>query len=248
MHKLAVVSDIHSNIFALEAVIQHAFQLGVTDFVNLGDILYGPIAPRKTYERLLELNALTISGNQDRQIYQSTQEDIAANPTLQFILEDLGQAPLEWMKDLPFDCNITDEIYACHGTPTDDLEYLLEETQKGFPVLRSDDEILRRLAGNKAPIILCGHTHIPRCVELSSGQLVINPGSVGLQAYTDDEPYLHSMENYSSMASYAILEQTKQGTWHVAFHRVGYDVSSAVACAINNNRKDWAHFLKTGRK
>nr|WP_086937585.1 metallophosphoesterase family protein [Thaumasiovibrio occultus] len=247
MEKYAILSDIHSNVFALDAVVTDAKAKGVTTFVNLGDILYGPIAPRATYDYLQALGAITISGNQDRQIHEAQADDIASNPTMAFILDDLGQAPLDWMKQLPFDCHISPEIYACHGTPNDDLVYLLEDSRSGKPELRADSEVLTLLDGVRAPIVLCGHTHLPRCVELSTGQLVINPGSVGMPAYTDDEPWLHSMETFSSLASYATLEKNGADQWNITFHKVRYDVAKAVDAAKQRGREDWVHFLTTGR-
>lgn len=209
--------------------------------------MYGPIAPKETYDYLQSLDAITISGNQDRQIYEAEEFEIQSNPTLQFILKELGSTPLSWMKSLPFDLQITPDIYACHGTPADDLEYLLEDVSSGKPVVRSDSEILKRLNGMSSPVILCGHTHTPRCVELSTGQLVINPGSVGLQAYTDDEPNVHSMQNYSSKASYATLQKNTQNQWDISFHKVNYDVKKATNAATMQGREDWVHFLSTGR-
>ncbi|WP_299694616.1 metallophosphoesterase family protein [uncultured Vibrio sp.] len=248
MEKFAILSDIHSNVYALEAVVKDAKSKGVTALINLGDILYGPIAPKQTYDYLQALNAITISGNQDRQIYEATKAEIESNPTMQFILDDLGQQPLDWMRQLPFDLQITPDIYACHGTPTDDLVYLLEDISSGEPVVRSNEAIIELLNGVSAPIILCGHTHMPKCVELSTGQLVINPGSVGLQAYTDDEPNIHSMQNYSSKASYTTLHKIAEGQWDIAFHKVEYDVQSAVTAAQKQGRQDWVHFLNTGRR
>lgn len=247
MQKYAILSDIHSNSFALKAVVAHAREQGATQFINLGDILYGPIAPKQTYDLLQSLNAVTISGNQDRQIFQATQSEIDSNPTMQFILDDLGDEPISWMKTLPFDLQISNNIYACHGTPNDDLVYLLEETRSGLPLLRDDQAIIDLLAGNDSPIILCGHTHIPRCVEVSTGQLIINPGSVGMPAYTDDEPYLHSMETYSPLASYALLTGANNTQWNVALHKVSYDFAAAAELAALRERHDWVHFLTTGR-
>ncbi len=247
LEKLAVLSDIHSNVYALEAVVADAKTRGVKTFINLGDILYGPIAPKATYDYLCNLNVLTISGNQDRQIYESTQAEIDSNPTMQFILNDLGKSPLEWMKQLPFDLQVSPDIYACHGTPTDDLMYLLENVSTGKAEVRADHEIVNLLNGVKSPIVLCGHTHTPRCVELSTGQLIINPGSVGLQAYTDEDPNVHSMQNYSSKASYVTLLKDSDNKWKVDFHRVTYDISRAVDAAKNQGREDWVHYLSTGR-
>ena len=245
--KIAVLSDIHSNVYALDAVIKDLQKHSVDLKANLGDILYGPVAPKSTYELLMEHDFITISGNQDRQIYESTQAEIDSNSTMQFILNDLGKSPLEWMKQLPFDLQVSPDIYACHGTPTDDLIYLLENISTGKAEVRTDHEIVKLLNGVKSPIVLCGHTHTPRCVELSTGQLIINPGSVGLQAYTDEDPNVHSMQNYSSKASYVTLLKDSDNKWKVDFHRVTYDISRAVDAAKNQGREDWVHYLSTGR-
>jgi len=245
--KIAVLSDIHSNVFALEAVIADVKKHDVDVMANLGDILYGPIAPRATYELLMKHDFITISGNQDRQVYEATREEIDTNPTMRFILEDLGHEPIEWMKSLPFDKQLSDDIYFCHGTPSNDLIYLLEDVKLGYARLRSDNEIISLLNGQQSKLICCGHTHTPRTVSLNTGQLVINPGSVGLQAYTDDEPVIHSMETFSSHASYSIVESGAHG-WKVHHIRVPYDVQLAINECEKRSRMDWVHFLTTGRR
>lgn len=244
--KLAVLSDIHSNAFALQAVLDDISHREVDHVINLGDILYGPIAPFKTYLLLQQHPCVTISGNQDRQIWQASPEDIEANATMAFIHKDLGEEPLEWMMQLPSELQLTDDIYLCHGIPGDDMIYLLEDVSDGRPVLRSQEEILKLIKGNTSSLILCGHTHIPRTVQLETGQLVVNPGSVGLPAYRDDEPCLHSMENYSPHASYAIIEQKKK-RWNVEHIRVDYDYATAARLSTQRERGDWAHYLTTGR-
>lgn len=245
--RIAVLSDIHSNVFALDAVIKDVKKRSVDLKANLGDIFYGPIAPKFTYELLMEHDFLTISGNQDRQIYESTQDEIAENPTMQFILQDLGPEPLNWMKSLPFDMQVNEDIYFCHGTPKSDLVYLLEDVSKGYALLRSDEEILSLLDGQVSNLVCCGHTHLPRAVNLSSGQTIVNPGSVGLQAYTDEEPVVHSMENFSHYASYSIVENTGS-KWSVQNIRVPYDYQKAVNESKKRNRMDWVHFISTGRQ
>ena len=245
--KFAVLSDIHSNIFALEAVIADAKKHSVDLMINLGDILYGPIAPRATYDLLMQHEIVTICGNQDRQIYEAKAEDIASNSTMEFIIDDLGVDPIAWMKSLPFDFQLNDDVYLCHGTPDDDLIYLLENVEFGYARLRSDSEIIKLLNGQKSKLICCGHTHTPRAVSLTTGQVIMNPGSVGLQAYTDDEPVVHSMENFNSMASYSVVEETG-GSWNINHIKVPYDVKQAVSECEKRNRMDWVHFLTTGRR
>ncbi|MBN1273452.1 MAG: metallophosphoesterase family protein [Candidatus Aminicenantes bacterium] len=244
--KIAALSDIHSNVFALEAVINDAEKSGVELMLNLGDILYGPIAPKATYDMLKGLNFIAIRGNEDRRIYEATQEEIETNPTMQFIRDDLGDVPLIWLKSLPFDKQINDDIYICHGTPADDSEYLLEDVGTGIPRLRSDRDIVSLLKGQSSPLVICGHTHLPRTVMLESGQLIINPGSVGLPAYTDDKPVFHVMENFSPHASYAVIEENGK-SWTIQQLKVPYDYKKAAEEARKHQREDWAHFLTTGR-
>jgi len=244
--KLAALADIHSNVYALDAVLRDAKQRGAETMVNLGDVLYGPIAPRATYDLLKEHEILTIKGNQDRLPYEATAKEIDTNPTLQFVLNDLGDEPLSWLKSLPAELYFNDDIYLCHGAPSNDMTYLLEDVESGTPQVRSDEEIIELLGGRSAEVVVCGHTHLPRSVTLASGQLVVNPGSVGLPAYTDDEPVRHSMETFSPHACYALIEKGVSG-WTVDQVKVAYDHHRAADEAARRGRGDWAHFLATGR-
>ncbi|KXF80912.1 metallophosphoesterase family protein [Enterovibrio coralii] len=244
--RIALLSDIHSNVYALDAVLHDVFKESVDVVVNLGDILYGPIEPRATFNLLMENEIVTIRGNQDRQIYEARGTELTSNPTLQFIFDDLGEEPLSWVKGLPPVLQYTDDVFFCHGTPDNDLVYLLEDASSGKPELRADAEIINLLSGNQSHLICCGHTHLARSVLTSSNQLIVNPGSVGLPAYQDDEPWIHAMQSYSYHASYAIVEG--QGDkWNVSFKRVDYDKHKAIDAALKRNRTHWAQFLSTGR-
>lgn len=243
---IAVLGDIHANIFALREVLADARRRGVDTLVNLGDTLYGPLAPRATYDLLCENRCITISGNQDRMLLEATEEMCTGNPTLRFVLDQVAGEPMEWLKTLPQDLELANGPYLCHGAPGDDLVYLLEDISSGSPVLRDNQAIHGLLGECRAPVVLCGHTHQPRLVTLDTGQIILNPGSVGLPAYNDDAPLPHAMENYSPHASYAILEQEEQG-WNAAFINVPYDHRQAAAAAEQQGRHDWAGFLTTGR-
>lgn len=244
--RIAVISDIHSNVYALESVLKDLDKYNVDLKINLGDIFYGPIAPRKTYDVLIKNDFLTIRGNQDRQIYEEANDKSQSNATMQFVINNLGEEPIEWLKSLSFDKHIGSDIYVCHGSPTSDLEYLLENVDAGFAQIRNDKDILDKLNDETAQLILCGHSHTPRVVKLSSGQLIVNPGSVGLQAYNDEEPNVRVMENYCPFASYSILENNNE-EWIVNQIKVPYNYELAAKEARKRNRDDWAGFLTTGR-
>ncbi|MBV7433662.1 metallophosphatase family protein [Cardiobacteriaceae bacterium TAE3-ERU3] len=243
--KLAVIADIHGNAPALEAVLADIARRGVDKIVNLGDIFYGPIAPANTLALLQESDALTISGNQDRLLLEAATGDRTRNPTIDFVLTELGDAGLDWLRQLPATAVIGD-VLLCHGSPTCDETYLLEKVIDGGMVLRDDDEITASLAGYNHAVVCCGHTHLPRVVQLSNGQLVVNPGSVGMPAYADDAPQLHKMESGSPHAQYAILQQRQYG-WDVEHIRLAYDWQQAAALAKVNGRADWAQLLLSGR-
>ena len=76
---------------------------------------------------------------------------------------------------------------------------------------------------------------------------MVNPGSVGLPAYTDGEPVKHSMQMGAPHARYAVLERKKASDpWQVTFRVVAYDWEGAAARAAAKGREDWAHALRTG--
>lgn len=246
IERLGLLSDIHGNMLALEAVLAHAKRQAVTRFVNLGDILYGPLFPRETYELLQTIDVgSSIAGNQDRLLVQSTAQDRKKNPTLDFVLESMGKDALTWIRGLPSIEQAGQDLLLCHGTPSSDTTYLLEDISSGRAKLREPEEIARLLQGTEAPIVLCGHSHTPRLVQLADGRLIANPGSVGLPAYDDDLPVPHVMENYSPHASYAVLERDIHG-YGVSFHRVAYDWQAASRRALELGRPDWAKGIATG--
>jgi predicted phosphodiesterase len=245
--RIALVADIHANIWALDAILDDIKKQHVDTTFNLGDVLYGPLKPRATYDRLRAAgDLLTIRGNQDRQIYDATEPERRSNPTLDYVIKDLGEEPIQWLETLPPTAIFEEETFLCHGTPASDETYLLEDVTSGQPMIRPEAEILRLVKSVRHPVIVCGHTHIPRLVSLANGQIVVNPGSAGLPAYSDDAPVPHVMETHSPHASYAILTKTRTA-WDVSFHKVAYNYEPASQFAASLGRNDWARAIATGR-
>jgi predicted phosphodiesterase len=232
--RIAVLADIHANVWALEAVLADVRKHGCDAVWNLGDILNGALRPRATYELLRATDvALTIHGNQDRELDE-------------WMIRDAGPDAMDWLGSLPATAVFEDEVLLCHGSPTDDCCYLLEDVSSGHAVVRAEEEIVELLGGASQAVIVCGHTHIPRLVRLANGQMIVNPGSVGVAAYSDGSPVPHVMENYSPDASYAILEKTPAG-WDATFRKVPYDTREAARAAVERGRSDWAYQIATGR-
>lgn len=240
---LAVISDIHSNSYALSAVLEDIQKREISHIINLGDSLYGPIDPSGTYHMLHSSQMLSISGNQDRQILEFQNKD-SGIPTLEFVKKELDHNAFEWLKELPFDLALGNDFYCCHGTPDNDEEYLLEEVNENGTTFRDTKEVEKKIAGIKQKVVLCGHSHVPGSVQLGEKQ-VINAGSVGLQAYDDDLPYFHIMQNHSPHARYVVLNYNS-GRYSAEIVALKYDFERAAKISEMNGRKDWAQFLRTG--
>jgi predicted phosphodiesterase len=241
--RFAAIADVHGNRWALEAVLADIRSRDIDRIVNLGDHLYGPLDPVVTADRLMGLDLATISGNQDRELVQNS----SAQGTLRQNREALGPKHRAWLEKLPSTLLWEPyDVLLCHGTPFADDIYLLEQVDAGGVRLASPEKILSLLAGISHGLILCGHSHVPRTVVLPGGKVVVNPGSVGLQAFTDDYPVAHAIEVGSPHARYAILTE-RQDRWQVEHIAVVYDWDRAAEVAAHNGRPDWARQLKTGR-
>ncbi len=228
--RVAIISDIHGNIHALEAVLDDVRSRGISEIWNLGDHVHGPIEPAATADLLVRTRMPCIRGNQDRLIPEST-------------LARLPPRHLEWLESLPPRLELND-VMLCHGTPLSDETYLLETVTPQGARAATPGEIAGRLGEVRTAVVLCGHTHIPRVVS-HGGVLIANPGSVGLPAYEDDAPYSHRMETGSPHARYAVLAETGR-RWSVELIAVPYDFASAAAAARRHGREDWARRLETG--
>lgn len=255
--KLAVISDIHGNLPALQAVLADIATQGVDQTVNLGDILSGPLQPAETADLLMARNFTTIRGNHERQVLDLIDQGQPFDPfsTDGYTAGQLTAAQCDWIRSLPASLELAGgDVLLCHGTPESDLIYWLETTEPGFGAGHATgirpataDEVAERLgaAGQAGhSLILCGHTHVPRMVQCGD-VLIVNPGSVGLQAYDDDHPHPHVVENGAPHARYALVEKAGHG-WRVDLRAVPYEHLAQSKVAAGRQRADWAHALATG--
>lgn len=241
--RIAVVSDIHGNLGALRAVLADIDARACDLTVNLGDILSGPLQPVETADLLIGLALPTIRGNHERQLLEPRAGMGASDAHARDLLRP---DQLDWIAALPATLALNDAVYLCHGSPRDDLEYFLELLDAGVPRAATAAEVADRAGDIRHAVILCGHTHIPRATRLDDGRLVVNPGSVGLQAYHSEHPSPHDMEVGDPRARYAILDDAG-GRWSAELLAVDYDHEAAAALALRNGRGDWAQALRSGR-
>jgi len=241
--RIAVLSDIHGNLPALEAVLADIGRRGVDMTVNLGDLLSGPVLPAQTAERLMALELPTIAGNHERQVLAADRD--AMGPSDRHAAEAITERQRAWLAALPGTLWLTESVFLCHATPVSDVACYLENIEGGALLAASLAEIDERTRPCTAPMILCGHTHIPRVAYLPTRQVIVNPGSVGIQAYHGHHPEIHRVEIGSPHARYAIVEQTAAG-WMAELLAVPYDWDAAARVAEANQAPVWAFALRTG--
>jgi predicted phosphodiesterase len=239
--RLALLSDIHGNLAALNAVVEDMGQRGVDAVANLGDSLSGPLLPAETAAYLMAQPWTHLAGNHERQLLELSERSGASD---RYAHAQLGEEAFDWMAGLKPALAFSSEVFLCHGTPRSDVEGLLESVDGGIMKLASLFEIDERLGAIRAEVVACGHTHVPRVMRSPSGQLLVNPGSVGLQAY-EGESGDYVVENGSPDARYAIIER-RGGAWTAALIAVPYDPAEMVRLARLRERPDWEAALASG--
>jgi len=243
MTRIAILSDIHGNLPALEAVVQDMQNRSIEMTVALGDLVSGPLWPAETAELLMKQNWIFVAGNHDRQLVR--RDSATFGPTDELANAVITPSHRDWLRSLPPSRTILGDIVLFHGTPVDDSAYLTEDIAHGRAHLSSRKDIEGRLMGYAQRVFLCGHTHIPRDIRLPSGQVIINPGSVGLPAYFDPHPEPHIVETGSPDARYAILTMTG-GETLVEFISLPYDCDKAAEQARKNGQPICEKWLRTG--
>jgi diadenosine tetraphosphatase ApaH/serine/threonine PP2A family protein phosphatase len=220
--RIAVLSDIHANFVALEAVLAH---LGSVDAIwQLGDVVgYGP-EPDAVVERLAAIKAGGVRGNHDAAALGGSEIEWFnpdARAAVEWTRSVIADSTVAWLTALP-ELTVEGDWTLAHGSPREPLwEYITSS-----PVARANLTFIETRFG------LHGHTHLPVVWAEEDGRIVssvpasgssfalggrralLNPGSVGQPR--DGDP----------TASYLVLDtELERATWH----RVAYDVAEVQA-------------------
>ncbi len=225
-----ILSDIHANLPALEAVLAETADLPVDDYLVLGDIVgYGPW-PNETTERVRSLPNLTaIQGNHEAMLVQPemrSRANQAAAFSSEWTVDVLKQDHLEWLTQLPITIDSDNGVRLVHGglpKGSERVHYINDQSA-------NENLMLAELQG--LHLVLHGHTHIPvvyrrdcenernykapgeRVSVLQPSVIdLLNPGSIGLPREAD------------LRAQYALWELNSNT---VSFHRLAYDHQSVV--------------------
>lgn len=245
--RYALISDIHANLHALDAVLADiATRDDVAATYHLGDLVGYSAFPNEVVARLAERGIAGIAGNYDSTVAtdaphcgcrsENPRQEELAHISYAFTRDAVGAHTKRALAALPFSMDIRPagghatgpRVVLVHGTPTLNTLYWTED--------RTDD-FCRKMAAvvqlRPGDVMACGHTHKPwhRVVD---GMHFVNTGSVGRPKDGD------------ARAGYVLLDM-KGADVHLEFVRVPYDVEAAAAAVVAAGLPhDFAEFLRSG--
>ena len=237
--KVALISDIHSNLPAFEAVLKDIRAEGADQIIFLGDAATLGPQPKETLHLLRTLDCVCIMGNHDAALLDLTRAadlQIGAPlfPTLTWGHDLLAEADFDFLRSfLPtYELDLGGISLLCfHGSPRSNIEMVLSNT--------ADEVMDEYFAGQSAAILAGGHTHV-QMLRQRGLQAIINPGSVG-SAFMEPFLYNGTTPRLIPWAEYALV-RAENGGWSVDLRRVPFDtetVCRALEAGANPSRDWW---------
>lgn len=228
--KIALLSDVHGNATALEAVLANAESQGVTDYWFLGDLLMPGTGRRNILDRLDQLPiSLQVRGNWEDSLWRalhgkldlSRPSHLYLTRLCHFILEEIHPEEIDRMQELPL--QVLTEVEGLKIA----VSHHLPDKNWGRELIHIGDQadFDRLFEGNEAAIAIYGHIHQQFLRYGTGGQLVINPGSIGQPFFLD------ATLRQDLRAQYAIIEIDETGLKDVDLCRVAYDVEQELEIA-----------------
>lgn len=228
LRKIAVFSDVHGNITALDAVLKDAKQNEATDYWFLGDLFLPGPGANEIYEAIANVSpSVWLQGNWEQEINGVVKgENVRHDPSnvyfarlTEYLISNLKQSYFQEIikKPISTKINVNGLDFGLSHNQADRStghDLFPAESQSNFDHLAQDHDV-----------VLYGHTHQQVMRTSSEGQLIVNPGATG-QPYS---PYAKFMSD--QRACYTILTVEDGGNLSVDFRKVPYDVSEEIALA-----------------
>jgi len=220
--RIAVLSDIHSNLVALDAVLAHA---GSVDAVwHLGDVVgYGP-DPDGVVARLASVGAVGVMGNHDAAALGGPEIDWFnpdARAAAVWTRDRIAPDTRTWLAALP-ETAVIDDVSLVHGSPRDPLREYITTPEIASANLRYQ----------ATSVGLHGHTHVPAVFTERDGAMIVEWPQDGDLLELDDTPTLLNPGSVGQprdgdpSAAYMILDRE---AGHATWHRVAYDIATVQA-------------------
>jgi predicted phosphodiesterase len=241
MSELALISDIHGNGVALEAVLTDLGRRGVEQIVCLGDLAAGGPQPHEVIARVRELGCRVVRGNADRWLLEGlppgrSTETRRLGDIVSWARARLAREEVDYLAALPQTLSIRaadgPSLFCFHGSPRSDLDSLLATT----PEAELDDLIAE---APQATLNAAGHTHL-QLLRRHGDRVLVNPGSVGLPLGSlTASPAAPPLPAW---AEYALVQN--DGGLEISFRRLPVDVRAVTAATASMPSPTWAADLE----
>jgi putative phosphoesterase len=225
--RIAIISDIHGNGVALDAVLADIREQRVDQMVCLGDAIQGGPQPAETVARLRALACPVVMGNADAWLLTGkntgtgpvTEQQTAVRAWSLSRLSAEDRAFISgFQPTITLEMGVGQHLLCFHGSPSSFDDIILPETP--------DDEVMRLLRPQHSQLLTGGHTHRQQLRQLGAA-LFFNPGSVGLPfRHPQPPPQPNPISFVEPWAEYAVVTEQDEGRFGVEFRRVPYDVAA----------------------
>ena len=234
LDQVAFIADIHSNLPALEAVLDEIQAQGIFEIYCLGDIIGYYTFPNEVIHLCKQKCEMVVLGNHDAAAlgneYEYNKMNKYAKEAMNLTRELITSSNLNWLKRLEKQHTLSvneKQIHLVHGHPGKPFSYSIAHSEIGWEAIM---ESAKDLSGTG--VVVVGHTHVPT-VRRTDNFLFLNPGSVG-------QP-----RNGQPGAQFAIFDTD---TGEVTLEHIEYDIEQTMAAAREHGLSDYlAKRLTKGR-
>lgn len=198
--KFAIISDIHSNLYALEATLKDIKKRHVDKIYALGDLVGYFNKPNEVIDLIKKENIIAIAGNHDEKYFHKSKDYQKLSGSYGYTNRILTDENRMYLKSLPNHIDLKEyAMIMVHGSLSSTSEYVYKED-------------IGKFQNNNYDYIIMGHTHLPM-IEPLNGKVFVNPGSVG------------KPKHGNSNASYVIFDSKTKSFEHI---QVSYDPSMII--------------------
>jgi putative phosphoesterase len=242
--RIGLISDIHGNRLALDAVVAELEREGVDRIVCLGDVAVGP-QPAEALEGIRELGCPVVMGNWDAAFLEGmpeTRDEVGRKLVEigEWWVSFLSPDDAEFMRSFAptVDLDLDGMQAVCfHGSPQSYNDWIFATT--------SEEELRPMLDGFDLPVFIGGHTHL-QMIRRFKEAVIVNPGSVGLPF----REWWPRPVRISPWAEYGILE-SNEGRLSIDLRRTPFDVDAFLALSLDSGMPHaqwWADGWATDQK
>jgi predicted phosphodiesterase len=242
--QVAVISDVHGNLVALEAVLANLEANHINEMVCLGDVAALGPQPCEVIGRLRKIDCPIAMGNTDAGLLNPNPHQFRGESTYRiedielWVAKQLAPPDLDYLStfqqtvEVPLSSDM--HLLCFHGSPRSCTDRILATTP--------EDELEGMLSGYQTTVMAGGHTHTPmlRCFKETT---IINPGTVGhFTGFTS----LIGQAPYPPRAEYAVVGLEK-GELSIEFRRVPFDVDRLIEIALETDMPHLGWWIKNWR-